>query len=227
MLRKPQIVGIMFVIAVFALIATGIKSPVTGADFEKLTKEKATDLWETSGHADSESEAFRHWDEDDPPEVSGRCSRCHTTPGYVEWAGGDETTAHFPITSVDCWSCHSNFNLYDNAQTRYSDLATNPNLEPVDFPSGFTASYGDVADAKPASNICMGCHQGRSSGIDVDDAVEPRHLQSCAGLGAVAIGCRASGALSTNRYWYSCGRFQHLAQNIQIGWLAGGWTRRL
>jgi hypothetical protein len=27
------------------------------------------DMWAGSGHADSEAEAFRHWDEDDPPEI--------------------------------------------------------------------------------------------------------------------------------------------------------------
>jgi hypothetical protein len=130
-----------------------------------------TQQWQISGHGAADGEPFRHWDEDDPPEVSGRCSRCHTTPGYVEWAGDNETTAHFPNTTVDCWSCHSNFNLYADASTRYDNLGDNPALEPVDFPSGFTATYTGVAGTNAASNICMGCHQGRSSGQDVDDEI--------------------------------------------------------
>ena len=40
------------------------------------------DLWASSGHADETAEAFRHWDEDDPQEVSTSCAKCHSAPGY-------------------------------------------------------------------------------------------------------------------------------------------------
>jgi hypothetical protein len=43
-------------------------------------------------------------------------------------------------------------------------LGTNPDLEPVVFPSGDAVSLGDN------SNLCMVCHQGRSSTPDVDRA---------------------------------------------------------
>ncbi len=111
MFRKPQIVGIMFVIAVFALIATGIKSPVTGADFEKLTEEEATARWMTSGHADADSEAFRHWDEDDPAVISTSCAKCHSTDGFEEFiATGGVATEHSAANNigVECTVCHSN-----------------------------------------------------------------------------------------------------------------------
>jgi hypothetical protein len=68
------------------------------------------------------------------------------------------------LSAVGCTSCHNQFNLFASAETRWDDLATNPALEPVEFPSGEVATYGNN------SNLCMGCHQGRSSGDDVDDA---------------------------------------------------------
>jgi len=130
-----------------------------GSDIAMASK---TQQWQLSGHADADSEVFRHWDED--LSVSDSCSRCHNTNGFGEFAMGQMTTSQLPLSTVGCTSCHNMFNLFGNAETRWDDLATNPALEPVEFPSGDTATFNN------SSNVCLGCHQGRSSGNDVDNA---------------------------------------------------------
>jgi hypothetical protein len=128
-----------------------------------------TQQWAISGHAAAAGEPFRHWDADYEPDgytptgVEADCVRCHSTPGFVQLVGGDATTSTMPTTTVDCWSCHNDFNLVANAETRYDDLTANPELASVEFPSGDSVSLGN------ASNICMTCHQGRSSKVQVDN----------------------------------------------------------
>jgi len=157
MLKKPQIVVIMFAIAVFALIATGIKSPVTGADFEKLTEKEATARWMTSGHGDSASEAFRHWDEDDPAQVSTSCAKCHSTPGFLDFIVDQSVDAAVPAAQavgVECTVCHSN-----------SASGALRGITSVTYPSGiFVEDLGNEA-------ICMQCHQGRESKIRIENDI--------------------------------------------------------
>ena len=62
---------------------------VAGAQLE-IPNEAA---WASSGHADSTSEAFRHWDGDDPPLVSPSCAKCHSGNGFRDFMGADGSTA--------------------------------------------------------------------------------------------------------------------------------------
>ncbi|MBW1758088.1 MAG: chitobiase/beta-hexosaminidase C-terminal domain-containing protein [Deltaproteobacteria bacterium] len=133
--------------------------------------------WQISAHGAAGTEPFRHWDEDYEPDgytpsgISASCTRCHSTPGFEEYAMGDATTGTMPTTAADCWSCHNNNDLFDNAETRYDDLGTNTALASIVFPSGDEASFDN------ASNICMGCHQGRSSKVQVDAATPNSTVQ--------------------------------------------------
>ncbi len=156
-----------------AVIGRGDLTP-DGADIGTASK---TQQWQLGAHAAAATEPFRHWDEDYEPDgytpsgISGSCTRCHSTPGFVEYAMGDATTSTPPTTNVDCWSCHNNFDLFDNPETRYDVLGTNTALASIVFPSGLEASLGN------ASNICMGCHQGRSSKVQVDNATANTVMQ--------------------------------------------------
>jgi len=123
-----------------------------------------TQQWQLSGHGDSAGEPFRHWDADEEGNIPASCTRCHNTNGFGEYAMGEATTSQLALSTVGCTTCHNQFNLYDNPETRYDASATNPALEPVEFPSG------DTATLENASNICIGCHQGRSSGVNVAEA---------------------------------------------------------
>jgi hypothetical protein len=114
------------------------------------------DQWAGSGHNDVEGEAFNHWNEDDPAEVSTSCAKCHSTPGYLDFLGADgsefgtvEQAA--PIgTTVECTACHNEVTL---------------TLDSVVFPSGIEITgLGD-------ESRCMQCHQGRHSTVSVNQSI--------------------------------------------------------
>lgn len=115
------------------------------------------ELWATSGHADASAEAFRHWDEDDPPVVAASCAKCHSSYGYLDFLGVDGTEAGVvdndaPTDSViTCVTCH-------NAVTETKDS--------VVMPSGM-----EITGLGPEAR-CMECHQGRESAISVNTSIE-------------------------------------------------------
>lgn len=119
------------------------------------------ELWISSPHADTEAEAFRHWDEDDPPVVPASCARCHSTPGYRDYVGADGTEAgvvnsEAPVgTVIECIACHNEATL---------------TLSSVTFPSGAV-----ITDLGRQAR-CMVCHQGRASKVSVDSAIEEAGL---------------------------------------------------
>ncbi len=137
--------------------------PVPGRDgFRGATP---SEQWHIAGHADTGAEAFVHWDEDDPPEVPTSCAKCHTTPGFADFALDGVVDAAVPVGSVvECSACHQRRNLFADPSTRWETVA-NVALEPVTFPSGATATFANN------SNICMACHQGRESGVSVENRV--------------------------------------------------------
>jgi hypothetical protein len=115
------------------------------------------DRWLGSAHADAATEPFRHWDEEDPAEIPVECAKCHSTPGYRDFLGADETAAGevdnpAPVGSViECVACHNDVTL-----TKTS----------VVMPSGIEITgLGD-------ESRCMECHQGRESKVSVDAAIE-------------------------------------------------------
>ncbi|MGD2079183.1 MAG: cytochrome c3 family protein [Chloroflexota bacterium] len=114
------------------------------------------DQWASSGHNDVEGEAFNHWNEDDPAEVSASCAKCHSTPGYLDFLGEDGTEFGSvenaaPIgTTVECQACHNETTL---------------SLTSVVFPSGIEVhGLGD-------ESRCMQCHQGRQSTVSVNQSI--------------------------------------------------------
>ena len=153
MFKKPQIVSLLFVflIAGFALITTNCDFDV-GELMERL---EAQSLWETSGHADREAEAFAHWDEDVPAEVSTRCAKCHSTSGFEDFLADGSVDYAVPVgETVECEVCHTN-----------PDNGTLRDHMDVTFPSGVT-----IDELGPEA-LCMECHQGRESKPDVDQEI--------------------------------------------------------
>jgi hypothetical protein len=119
------------------------------------------DEWSASAHADSESEAKRHWDEDDPQVVSARCAKCHSEGGARDFFGADGSEPgvvendHPVNTVISCVACHSEAAM---------------NWDTVVFPSGLEIS-GLGSEAR-----CMECHQGRASKVSVDTGIEEAGL---------------------------------------------------
>jgi hypothetical protein len=115
-------------------------------------EEYNTPLWEGSGHADTTSPAFNHWNSDVPPEVPAACARCHSTPGFIDYVPDLVVSSSVPIgTVIDCTACH---------EDQSSGLARN--IPSVEFPSGATI------DGLGPSSLCAACHQGRASTLSVD-----------------------------------------------------------
>ncbi len=113
-------------------------------------------LWMNSGHADDTSESFRHWDEEDPVAVPVGCAKCHSSGGFLDYIGADGTEA-FAVnaaaatdTVITCTTCHN---------------PTAEALKTVVFPSGAEVT-GLGREA-----VCMTCHQGNASMVQVDEAI--------------------------------------------------------
>jgi hypothetical protein len=112
--------------------------------------------WMNSGHADATTEAFRHWDEEDPAEIPVECAKCHSSTGYQDFLGVDGSapdvvdSPHALGTVVDCVACHNDVTIVKDSVT---------------MPSGLVlAGLGD-------ESRCMECHQGRESKMSVDQAI--------------------------------------------------------
>ena len=115
-----------------------------------------SESWTTSGHADSSSVSFTFWDERDPPIIPVNCAKCHSAHGYLDYLGEDGSEAYVvdeaaPIGSVvSCIVCH-------NPTAHEKDMTL--------FPSG--AEIG----GQGMSSTCAECHQGRTSNLDVSNAI--------------------------------------------------------
>lgn len=112
--------------------------------------------WMSSAHADASSEAFRHWDEEDPAEIPMECAKCHSSTGFQNYVGADGSEVNVidaPAalgTVVDCVACHNSGTI---------------NKTSVIMPSGLEITgLGD-------ESRCMECHQGRESKVSVDAAI--------------------------------------------------------
>jgi hypothetical protein len=108
-----------------------------------------------AGHFAGSEEAFRHWDEDDPAVVPASCSRCHSAAGVPRYIHEGVNISEDIANGLNCATCHDDLaNL-----TRFE-------VSEVEFPSGATASFDS-----PDSNLCMLCHQGRMSTVQIDDLI--------------------------------------------------------
>ena len=153
MLKKPQILNILFLSLIFPLILAYTNCAFEVEEISESSKSESQ--WETSGHAHATAEAFTHWDEDVPPEVPTSCAKCHSTPGFIDFLADGSVDSAAPVgTTVECDVCHSN---PDTGLLRVHTSVT--------FPSDVL-----VEDLGPEA-ICMECHQGRESASDVDEEI--------------------------------------------------------
>jgi len=132
---------------------------ISGCSPEEAQGETVVEIsakWTESGHADYEAESFVHWDEEEVPEVPTNCAKCHSAHGYIDFLGEDGSAAGTvdsaaPLgTVVTCNVCH-------NPTAHAKDSAI--------YPSGV-----ELTDLGQGST-CIECHQGRTAGIDVEEAV--------------------------------------------------------
>jgi hypothetical protein len=107
-----------------------------------------------AGHFDGSQESFRHWDEDGA--VPGSCAKCHTADGLPFFLGQSVNLQGAPSNSLECSTCHSDLTTWE----LYA-------VESVEFPSGAELTSDGVGD-----NLCMNCHSGRASGVQINTRVQ-------------------------------------------------------
>jgi hypothetical protein len=112
---------------------------------------------EDPGHFAGNTEAFRHWDEEG--EVPGSCAKCHSADGLPTFIHNNANIATETANGFMCSTCHDEANW----PNRYA-------VDEVTFPSGAKLTFGEGED----SNLCIQCHQGRSSTTTVDRALGDR-----------------------------------------------------
>jgi hypothetical protein len=110
-----------------------------------------------------------------------------------------------PSNGMLCRTCHDAIPEY----TLYT-------VEQVTFPSGATLGFEEALD----SNLCLECHQGRASSVDIQRAIEGTELDVVLenarfinphyfAAGATLFGSQASGAYQYEGQTYA-GRFEHV-----------------
>jgi nitrate reductase cytochrome c-type subunit len=155
------------------------------------------------GHFAGSEEAFRHWDEDGA--VPASCSRCHSAAGLPLYLTEGVAITQPTANGFNCATCHNDVETF----TRYE-------VGPVEFPSGAELTLED-SDA----NMCLNCHQGRSSAGTVDariGATADDEVSDSLGFinihyfaaGATLFGTEAKGA-------YEFAGNEYLGRNEHVG----------
>ncbi|PLX91185.1 MAG: hypothetical protein C0619_07865, partial [Desulfuromonas sp.] len=114
-----------------------------------------SDFANESGHGDPTGEAWIHYPWEDPSRAS--CQPCHTTTGFVNALTGS-TDAAPGAEMLSCVGCHENGN---------GDLRAAPAYT-ADFGDGVTLDYPEIG----ASNLCVRCHTGRTSGENIASSTD-------------------------------------------------------
>jgi hypothetical protein len=151
------VVSILLAITLGAAVTLSLTGVADLASAQDMVEIPFLDDWAGSGHNDAEAEAFVHWDEDDPAEVPVDCAKCHSTSGYQDYHGADGSEvgvvdAAVPVgETITCTACH-NETMLDKTSAI--------------MPSG--AELTDLGDEAK----CIECHQGRESGVSVQEMVD-------------------------------------------------------
>jgi hypothetical protein len=129
------------------------------------------------GHFAGSEEAFRHWDEDGA--VSASCATCHSADGLPFVIEHGVQIEQAISNGLMCASCHDDpveYTIYEVSE--------------VTFPSGATVDSG-----VPATNLCLNCHQGRSSTVQVNNATADKDADTVdEELGFINVHYFAAGA---------------------------------
>ncbi len=151
-----------------ALIDVSLDTGVCGQCHGEPWRHPRAVEWEYSGHSHEDSEAFRHWDdeEDDPDTddvdetgmVSESCAKCHSGRGFIEFSK-NFTDAEWEAGVVEpqvhsCAVCHDPHGNENPAELRVYGSTLVPTT--IDGESSWAEMTGLGASA-----TCITCHNGR------------------------------------------------------------------
>ena len=143
-------------IVLIAALLVGWYAYISSQAIAAVSVQRISVNWWGSAHADELSEAFTHWNEDDPSEVPVNCAKCHSGDGFLDYLGQDgssELAVDEPAavnSVITCEVCHN-----EQADT----------LEMAAFPSGIEVNL------EAPDSLCVTCHSGTNSGPDVVNAI--------------------------------------------------------
>lgn len=114
------------------------------------------------GHFAGNTFAFRYWDS--AGKVAAACVKCHTAEGVPQFLENGANIKMPPSNGFACTTCHN--------PAEWPALYV---VSEVTFPSGAKLTFGGRdAEGKPQadeSNLCLLCHQGRSSTVTVNNVL--------------------------------------------------------
>jgi len=134
---------------------------------EKLTTkfDVATLAREDAGHFNGAAAAWRHWDltDEGAPSymVEGGCAKCHSAAGLPQFLAEGVNTSQPAGNGLSCLTCH------DEAAGFPARFA----VTSVVMPSGKSVTFSPDDKTPVDSNLCVECHQGRSSKKAVDATI--------------------------------------------------------
>ncbi|WKZ40689.1 MAG: hypothetical protein QY328_01390 [Anaerolineales bacterium] len=170
-----------------------------GGDVSMMSRDDA-------GHFAGNTTAFRYWDfnSDGKPvyEVPATCAKCHSASGLPEFIKHGANLSNPSSNGFACSTCHN--------EASWPDLYT---VNSVTFPSGAVISFG-IRDAEgnyaaDDNNMCLLCHQGRSSKTTVDRALGNKDLDTVdpsirfSNIHYFAAGATLFGADAQGAYMYA------------------------
>jgi hypothetical protein len=156
-----------------------------------------------AGHFAGSEEAFRHWDAEGMVEAA--CVKCHSAEGLPMFLENGATVSVPASNGLQCETCHNDLTTF----TRHE-------VAEVEFPSGAV-----ISDENPDVNLCLSCHQGRTSKVTVDEAIGETEDDTVAdnlrflnvhyfAAGATLYGTEAKGAYEYDSKEYA-GRLDHVS----------------
>lgn len=159
--------------------------PHAATKFEQANAADITAQWLQSGHADATSVSFTY------SGFSDNCLKCHSGSVFAQTVSGIaaadiDTSGGAQV--VACIACHDLLNRDDAGLFALGPIRSIPE---VTFPSGAVVSLG------ASNNLCLECHQGRSSTPTVDARIAAGNLSFAnihyAPAGATLFGSEVQG----------------------------------
>lgn len=141
-------------LVLLALVCLTCLSTASCAATEASLEDTAA-RWAISAHRHVVFRSFRR-PGSDPAPIAADCARCHSSTGYLDFLGADGSTpgkvdqATHVAGTIQCQVCH-------NRVSRSKDTAVMPS--------------GMVLDGLGRNADCFECHQGRTSRLQVEEAV--------------------------------------------------------
>lgn len=108
----------------------------------------------SEGHFDGADAAFRQWDKIGT--VPAACSHCHTSAGAAQYVVDEVSTSQPAAAGLECTVCHTDLRTFG---LRSQGM--------VLFPGGVRLGL----ENDPTSNLCLSCHTGETTAIDVTDTI--------------------------------------------------------